>query len=198
MDLNLTKEQQLIIIGLIGSLLAGLGVMVFKQLYLKADKGIVIDEPRLVSVSLPSADIMVHVSGAVKREGVYKLMSGDRKLDAIKMAGGVLPVAELSAMNLAEPVKDGEKIIVPRKLMVREGVSGEPGIGKSGTTSRMININAADEKALDSLPGIGASTAKAIIEYRNTNGPFTRIEQIMEIPRFGKSKFEKIKDRISI
>ncbi|MGB9613068.1 MAG: ComEA family DNA-binding protein, partial [Candidatus Margulisiibacteriota bacterium] len=63
---------------------------------------------------------------------------------------------------------------------------------------KKININTADEKALDSLPGVGKATAQAIIEYRKTNGPFTRLEQIMEIPRFGKSKFEKIKNRITL
>lgn len=61
-----------------------------------------------------------------------------------------------------------------------------------------MNLNTADEKALDSLPGVGPATAKAMVEYRRTNGPFTRIEQIMEIPRFGKAKFERVKDRITI
>ena len=197
-NLNLTKEQQLIIIGLIGSLLVGLGVMAFKQFYLKPDTEITIEEPKNIPCPAPSPEIIVHISGAVRREGVYRLKSDDRKLDALKMAGGALSSADLSAINLAEPVKDGEKIIVPVKPNVAERVSGDQGIGGTGTTSRKVNINTADEKTLDSLPGIGPSTATAIVEYRRVNGLFIRPEQIMEIPRFGKSKFEKIKDKITV
>jgi competence protein ComEA len=207
MDLNLTKEQQLIIIGLIASLLVGLGVMAFKQIYLKPDQGIAIEEPKSMHDPLPNTDIMVHISGAVRREGVYKLKSADRKLDAVRLAGGALATADLSAMNLAEPAKDGEKIIVPVKPAVIEkgsvsnrydSGSGKQGSGIAGATFSKVNINSADEKTLDSLPGIGPSTARAIVEYRSANGPFSRIEQIMEMPRFGKSKFEKIKNKITV
>jgi len=195
MNLNLTKEQQLILLGLIASIVVGLGVMAYRHFQGEPTNAIVIENPKTFQ---PSVQILVHISGAVRREGVYKLKFGDRLLDAIKEAGGVLPNADLSALNLAEPVKDGEKIVVPVKRVVIEGLSGDPDTRISGTALRKVNLNTADEKALDSLPGVGPSTAKAIIEYRRTNGPFARVEQIMEIPRFGKSKFEKIKDRITI
>ncbi|MFA6418808.1 MAG: ComEA family DNA-binding protein [Candidatus Margulisiibacteriota bacterium] len=134
--------------------------------------------------------VEVHLCGAVRREGVYEVKSGDRLIDILNLAGGALPTADLSAVNLAEPVKDGQKIVIPLKvvLLLEAGCAVSPG-GK-------VSLNSGDEKAFDDLPGIGASTAKAIVAYRRKNGPFTRLEQIMEIPRFGKAKFDRIKDRL--
>jgi len=190
MNLNLTKEQQLLLLGLIASIVVGLGVMVYRGYSAGSSQRIIIEETKNTGFTAPASTIMVHVCGAVRREGVYKISPGDRLLDALKMAGGSLPSADLSALNLAEIIKDGIKIVVPAKQIMVEMAS------KTG--SSRVNINTADEKALDSLPGVGPSMAKAILEYRRTNGPFARIEQIMEIPKFGKSKFEKIKDKIVI
>ena len=199
MNLNLTKEQQLIILGLIASIVVGLGIMAFRHFAGQSfGGGIVIEKPKGGHSMIQTPTVMVHVSGAVGREGVYKLNSGDRLLDALELAGGALPNADLSAVNLAETVKDGERVIIPLKRIVIERASGNQDIRVLGTSLRKVNLNTADEKALDSLPGVGPATAKAIIEYRRTNGPFARIEQIMEIPRFGRAKFEKLKDRIAI
>ena len=190
MNLNLTKEQQLILLGLIATIVVGLAVMAYRNLGgIKSDT-ITIESPKESLQTNQMAKLLVHVSGAVGKEGVYKLKQGDRCIDVLELAGGAQPNADLSAINLAEPVKDGAKIIVPVKRIVSERVSR--------AASQTVNLNTADEKALDSLPGVGPSTAKAIVEYRRINGPFARIEQIMEIPRFGKSKFERIKDRITI
>ena len=191
MELGLSKEQQLILIGLIASIIIGSGVMLYRNYSNTCS-----NDPIIQPSSPPP--LMVHLSGAVKREGVYKLAQGDRLLDAVNLAGGALPNADLSAINLAEIAKDGEKIVVPVKPTAIAGGSGDQGNGGPGTLVGKVNINSADEKSLDSLPGVGPSTAKAIVEYRRTNGPFNRIEQIMEIPRFGKSKFERIKDRITV
>jgi len=206
-NFNLSKEQQLILLGLIISLVIGFGVKVYQH-FSRPSQGIIIEEPGARNVPAVEGTIMVHVCGAVHREGVFKLKLGDRLLDALKLAGGPLPSADLSGVNLAERVKDGEKIIVPEKQKVVEEGIGNASSDRSSERKEKdkkkqmsfskININTADEKMLDSLPGIGPATAKAIIEYRRKNGPFARIEQIMEIPRFGKSKFEKIKDRVTL
>ena len=188
MSLNLTKEQQLLILGLIASIIIGFGVMLFRQSFPQRSDEVVIEEPNKMEEAV-EAQILVHVCGAVRREGVYKLKPGDRLLAAIKLAGGALPQADLSAVNLAEPVKDGVQIKVPGKLIsAKEIKTGQPA----------INLNTASVEDLDSLPGVGKSTAEKIVEYRRQNGPFTRIEQIMEIPRFGKAKYEKIKGNIVI
>jgi competence protein ComEA len=196
MDLNLTKEQQLLLLGLIASIVVGLGVTAYRYYFTASPQGIVIEEPKNQPTPAPTA--MVHVCGAVRREGVYRLKLGGRLLEVLEAAGGALPSADLSALNLAEPVKDGLKVVVPVKREVVEGISGIQESRGSGTHASRVNINVADEKALDLLPGVGPSTARAIVEYRRTNGPFTRVEQIMEIPRFGKAKYERIKDRITI
>jgi competence protein ComEA len=182
----LTKEQQYILLGLIASLVVGFGVMLVKPYFSSANNTMVIDEP---SGAVISPGSVVHISGAVRKEGVYRLKPGDRLMDALEAAGGVLPAADLSGLNLAEPIKDGVKIIVPEKKAVMERGAAAP---------HKINLNTADEKALEVLPGIGAATAKAIVDYRRKNGPFIKIEQIMELPRFGKARFERIKDSVTL
>lgn len=204
MELSLTKEQQLLLLGLIASLVIGLGVTGYKHFFIPLENNEIKIKPNLDKQT--SIKILVHICGAVRKEGVYQLKPGDRLLEALALAGGTLPNTDLSSLNLAEVVKDGAKIIVPVK---QAAVVSFPTVNSSDTKptkekksspvqGQKINLNTADEAALDSLPGIGKSTARKIIEYRKTNGPFARIEQIMEIPRFGKSKFEKIKDRIRI
>jgi competence protein ComEA len=142
--------------------------------------------------------ILIHVSGAVRREGVYRLKVGDRKIEAIQLAGGALITADLANLNLAEPIKDGERVVVPTKRVEGEKGSGYQNISLSGTAAGLVNINTAKAEELDKLQGIGLSTAKSIIEYRKKIGFFNRIEQLMELPRFGKAKFERIKNQITI
>jgi competence protein ComEA len=201
-DLKLTKEQQLMVLGVAVSLVVGCCVLAVRS-FAPQTAGIVIEEPTVQPAIQVQSMVLVHVSGAVRREGVYRLGTGYRVLDALKLAGGAGANADLSAINLAEVVKDGVKIIIPGKQIIERG-SGEPGTkglgdrGTGGSGNSKVSLNNADVKALDALPGIGKSTAQKIVEYRLTNGPFTKIEQIMEIPRFGKSKFEKIKDRLTL
>jgi competence protein ComEA len=205
MELNLPKEQQLLLLALIASLVVGLGVMAIQNISPASSDKVSIETPKhghIMAQEAAKPTIMVHVCGAVRREGVYKLNPGDRLIDAVKLAGGARPAADLTAVNLAEAVKDGQKIVVPAKQLPvethSEPVNVEAGGKQRSKLQGPININTADEKTLDSLPGVGPATAKAIIEYRKTKGPFARIEQIMEIPRFGKSKFERIKGLVII
>ncbi len=193
MEISISKEQQLILLGLVVSIIIGLGVMTYRQFAGSAGQEIAVeaDSGAKEGAGRPTA-VIIHLSGAIRREGVYRLNLGDRLMDAIALAGGAANSADLSAINLAEQVKDGQKINIPFKI---EAAAKDVG---PGINSAQIHLNSADEKALDDLPGVGAQTAKTIVEYRRKNGPFSRIEQLMEIPRFGKSKFERIKDRITL
>lgn len=202
MNFNLTKEQQLIVMGIIASIIIGLGVTTYKHLFERPANVIKIDR----QLSQPTT-ITVHVCGAVAREGVYKLKVGDRLLEAINLAGGTQVNADLSSLNLAEVIKDGQKIEVPLKRANTPAaavIEERPAIGQvenkrnKVAANQIVNLNTASEKQLDALPGVGPATARAIVEYRKTKGPFRRVEQIMEIPRFGKSKFERIKNTIII
>ncbi|MDI6731813.1 MAG: helix-hairpin-helix domain-containing protein [Candidatus Margulisbacteria bacterium] len=202
---NLTKEQQLILVGLIFVIIAGLGVMVYRHFVTNGQDQVLIDAPQnelsQSDIQVVKQDkILVHISGAVKKEGVYRLEFGDRVMDAIELAGGITALADLSSLNLAEIVKDGQKIIVPGKQIMADRVSGNQGIRGSGTLSlnAKVNLNSATEKELQKIPGVGPSTAKKIIDYRTTNGPFTKLDDLMKVKGIGKGKYEKMKDKISI
>lgn len=142
-------------------------------------------------------EVIVYVSGAVNHPGVIRLASGARALDAIDGAGGLLPIADAAKLNMAQPLRDGMQIHVP----ARAGKSNTAGAEQSQTTGQTadrININTAGAQELDRLPGIGPSIAEKIIQYRETNGNFGVIEDLKKVPGIGESKYNKMKDRISI
>lgn len=131
--------------------------------------------------------IIVHIAGAVRSPGVYKLLEGSRVIDGIQAAGGALPSADLDKLNLAEYLEDGCKIFVPEK-----SIPPNP----SSSANNKININFASEKELESLPGIGPSLAKRIVEYREKNGLFKSLEDLEKVRGIGEKKIEQIKDLI--
>ena len=145
--------------------------------------------------------IIVHVTGAVPRPGVYALGQGSRVQDAISAAGGFLADAEKSGINLARALEDGEQLEIP----YAEGAS--PVIGteipplvltEPSSNSELININTASQAELETLPGIGATTAQRIIEYREQNGPFVNTEDIINVAGIGSGTYERIKDLITV
>ncbi len=144
--------------------------------------------------------IVVHVGGSVNKPGVYELTWGDRVEKAIAAAGGASDGAVLDALNLARILQDGEQILVPHE---RDYESGAPGTsnpqGISASTAQgKVNINTADVTQLDSLPGIGESTAQKIIADRETNGPFEKVEDIQRVSGIGEKKYEQLADLISV
>lgn len=141
--------------------------------------------------------VIVYITGAVPRPGVYALPKGARVQDAISAAGGFLAEAEKSQINLAALVEDGEKLDIP----YIEGASPvittpEPEVVTS--TTELIDINIASAAELESLPGIGPTTAQKIIDYREQNGPFLSIEDIINVPGIGPGTYERIKDLITV
>lgn len=143
------------------------------------------------------APIIVHITGAVPRPGVYALPQGARVQDAISAAGGFLAEAEKSGINLARVVEDGEQIEIP----FLEGASivlPTPGVEVVTSNTELININTAAQFELESLPGIGPTTAQKIIEYREENGPFATTEDIMNVSGIGPGTYERIKDLITV
>lgn len=137
--------------------------------------------------------IKVHVTGEVNNPGLIELNSGDRISDAIAKSGGTTSLADLSKVNLAYILSDGEKIYIP-SLNDEEDVQyivSSAGISK-------VNINTATSEQLQTLSGVGESTALSIIDYREKNGKFSSIEDIKNVSGIGDSKFEKIKDSICV
>lgn len=151
--------------------------------------------------------VVVHVTGAVARPGVYRLASGSRVHDAVQQAGGALPNGFSGALNLAAVLSDGERIDVPVKTDAAPLTVAPPGLqgaaGKSvvhapskGTSGR-VNLNTATLQQLDALPGVGPSIAARIIEYRQKEGPFRTVEQLLEVPGIGPKKMEALRDLVT-
>lgn len=144
-------------------------------------------------------ELVVHVAGAVVSPGVHALSVGARVVDAIKAAGGLTPEADPARINLAAPVADGERIYV---LRVGEdaapSVPGQAAGSSGGGSSALVNLNEADEAALDALPGVGPATAKAIIEHRRKIGRFSSVDQLLDVRGIGEAKLEQIRPLVTI
>ena len=146
------------------------------------------------------ARIWVYVCGAVHHPGVYELPEGSRVFEALAAAGGLTEDAEERSLNQASLLSDGEQITVYTREEI-EGQGGIPGPAAAeaaGASSGKVNLNTAGKEELMTLSGIGESRAGAIIRYREQNGPFTSIEEIMQIDGIKEKSFEKIKEHIEV
>lgn len=158
------------------------------------------------------AEIIVHVCGAVRSPGVYRLEENSRVIDAVNRAGGLEDAADSEFINLASRVLDGDRIWIPTKeeaaLYISNGnavpyiTSSDESIGvgqgKQSAESGKVNINTADEALLCTLPGIGKTRASSIIAYREECGMFSYIEDIMKVSGIKDSSFQKIKEYITV
>ena len=156
--------------------------------------------------------IVVHITGAVKKEGVIYLKKGARIVDAIKEAGGETKEADLSQVNLAYELQDGQKIYIPNKnekvsqyIISTNGETIDSNGANTGNESTStskegakVNINTATQNELDGLPGIGPALAQRIIDFREENGNFKSIEDIQNVKGIGDSKFDEIRDKIVV
>jgi len=147
------------------------------------------------SPSPTAAPIIVDVAGEVRDPGVYEFSEGDRVIDAIERAGGPMPKADLSVLNLAALLADGTQILVPKAGPTVPGAV--PGM-VPGTTGGLININTASEAELETLSGIGEVLAATIVEYRTQNGPFTSVDDLMDVSGIGPATLEEIRDQVTI
>lgn len=150
------------------------------------------------------APLVIHVAGAVQHPGVYSLSQDSRVQDALNAAGGTLPEADLQAINLAAFLNDGDRIVIPTYKPTESASqhaeipdSPSPG-GQNPLPGGRVDINSASQSELESLPGIGPVTAKKIIDYRQTQGPFTSIEDIQKVSGIGPVTFEGLKDLITV
>ena len=198
-------------VGVVAALAGGLALLVADSRSPGGGAIAITTPERAFSVSetpTPSA-IAVYVTGEVENPGVYDLPSDSRARDALDAAGGAGQNADLERVNLAKRLTDGEHVRVPER-----GASSAP--GPSAATPRQprpapppaenpqapadyagkIDVNAADAAALESLPGIGPSRARAIIEHRQANGPFAEVEGLTEVRGIGEGILESIRDLI--
>lgn len=143
-----------------------------------------------VSAEFPM--ITVHVAGLVLRPGLVALAKGSRVADAVAAAGGLLPGAQTESINLAALVTDGEQIVVP-------GTGGDsPVVGSIGSGDEKIRLNAATAAELDALPGVGPVIAERIVSFRDENGPFKTLEDLLDVPGIGEAKLAELRDRLQV
>ncbi len=154
-------------------------------------------EPTLTATPHP---IVVHIAGEVKQPGLYTLPANSRLNDGIKAAGGLTDLADSNRVNLAAYLSDGARIYIPAVGEdVPDDVALSMGLTNTSTDSSFpININSATEDELVSLPGIGSTKAKAIIEYRAEHGTFKDIRELLDVYGIGQAIFDQIKDLVTI
>jgi competence protein ComEA len=160
------------------------------------------------------ANITVYVSGEVVKPGVYVLLATSRIIDALQAAGGPTSAANLVVVNLAAPLVDATQIFIPRIgstpratlprphagiNLPTTGTSGGVSVG-SGVTSAtgIVDINSASLADLDALPGVGPSTAQAIIDYRIANGPYASVDDLLNVRGIGPSKLAAMRARVRV
>ncbi len=157
--------------------------------------------------SASGAPLFVHVVGAVRHPGLYEVAAGSRVADVIEKAGGLLGNAAERGLNLARPVMDGEQVVV----MTQDEFAADPSGGSqaaagpgpaggaaapSSASGGLVNVNTADVALLDTLPGVGPSTAEKIVAEREANGPFTSVEDLTRVPGIGPKKLEALRDLV--
>jgi competence protein ComEA len=143
-------------------------------------------------------EVVVHVAGAVVRPGVLHLPAGSRVVDAIEAAGGLGPAADGARINLAAPVTDGERVYVPAVGEATPAVVGPAGTTDGGGPVAPLDLNTADEAALDALPGVGPATAKAIVDHRAKIGRFTSVDQLLDVRGIGEAKLAELRPLVTV
>jgi competence protein ComEA len=137
--------------------------------------------------------LYVHVVGAVRRAGLFRLRDGSRVADAVARAGGPTRHADLAAVNLAAPLVDGQQVLVPRR-----GPPGSAGqaVGVPGSGAK-VSLGSATVEQLDELPGIGPVTAEKIVDWRTTHGPFRSVDDLNDVPGIGPARIEQLRDLVT-
>jgi competence protein ComEA len=133
--------------------------------------------------------ITVHVAGAVRSPGVVEVAADSRVGNAIAAAGGALPEADLTRVNLAAPLSDGQQLVVP--TISAEGPSAATADGK-------VRINVAGVTELEGLPGVGPVLAARIVAYREENGPFAAVEDLLDVPGIGEAKLAALREAVLV
>jgi competence protein ComEA len=136
--------------------------------------------------------LVVHVVGAVRRAGLFRLRNGSRVADALARAGGPTRHADLAAVNLAALLVDGEQVVVPRR-----GPGGSAAVTAAPGAGTKVSLGSATVEQLDELPGVGPVTAQKIVDWRTTHGPFRSVEDLDDVPGIGPARLEQLRDLVT-
>jgi competence protein ComEA len=160
------------------------------------------EPPAAALVAEPSAratKLVVHVAGAVREPGLYRLAEGSRVADAVARAGGAAASADTAAINLAAPVVDGMQVVVPARPPPAAEVAAEPAPGSpaGGGPPARVSLSSATVEQLDALPGIGPVTAQKIVDHRAAHGGFRSVDDLDAIPGIGPARVEQLRDLVT-
>lgn len=157
--------------------------------------------------SAKPSSLLVHVVGQVEHPGVVTVRTGARVRDALEAAGGALKGADLTRLNLARPVTDGEQVVVPKPgeeitqapapppaAQGSAPASGAAGVPPTGT----VNLNQADQSVLEELPGVGPVLAGRIVQWRTENGPFTVVDELSEVSGIGEKMLAQLRPHVTV
>ena len=186
-DLHYSQTQKRALL-VIGSLILLLSVFIVARGNSQPNEAM-----QVVPITISEPEIFVDVTGAVNKPGVYTLTGKSRVIDAIKAAGDSAPGADLSTINLARVLNDGEQIYVDSTVVNSSGVRVSKAV-RSGP----ININRATARQLDALDGVGPVIAQRIVDYRKINGSFLTIDDLQKVSGIGAAKFAQIKAKVRI
>ena len=140
------------------------------------------------------ARLLVDVSGAVRRPGVYELPAGSRINDAILKAGGETKKADPTLVNRAAPLTDGQQVLVPEKVPAASAAA--TAASPAGAATAPVHLNSATIEQLDALPGVGPATAQRILDYRTVNGPFKTVDELDSVSGIGPAKLAELRDLV--
>jgi competence protein ComEA len=153
--------------------------------------------PAFATTTAPPTRVVVDVVGAVRRPGLYRLAQGARVADAVTRAGGSTRKADLSLVNLAALVSDGEQVVVPRRG-AGVAAAGAAGTGSaSGIPTGPVHLNSATVEQLDTLPGVGPVTAQKIVDYRQKHGAFTSVDELDAVSGIGPARLDELRDLVA-
>ena len=147
--------------------------------------------------------VIVHVAGAVRRPGVYRIEAGARVDEAVRRAGGATRRADLGGLNLAAKVEDGRQVLVPRRAAAGAGPPGQAAdtagsAAGTGAAAAPVNLNTATLAQLDTLSGVGPATAQKILDYREEHGGFGTVEELGEVPGIGDVRLATLRELVTV
>ncbi len=202
---ELSKNEKIVICIILLIIISIIGYYIYKKInnnesYIEEDDSYIaenfIEIENETNINKSEDNIIIHIAGCVENEGVYEIKKDSRISDAVEIAGGLTSDANTKVINLAQKLSDGQKIYIPN---INEDIEEyEDENINLFNYDDLVNINTANQTELETLPGIGPSTADKIIKYRKENGNFENIEDIKNVSGIGDAKYENIKDKICI
>ena len=199
LDFGFTDEQRKAVLIVFGAFIA-LAFLFFALAQGRDSQPTETAIPAIITPTIPAIteELIVDVSGRVRKPGVYSLVKGSRAIDALNLAGGALPGVNLGDINLAHILFDGEQIIVGAPRVTYSSGSRSAPKAKAPTASSPLSLNSATLAQLDTLPGIGPVMANRIFAYRKLNGQFTLIDDLKKVSGIGDATFAEISKLVRI